>query len=69
MIRKSGIPGTDKVPVIALSASVAKDHNHYIEAGFTGFINKPFTAEQLIELLNKLLTTHLKPVAHIDLRN
>ena len=66
MIPKSGIPGTDKVPVIALSASVAKDHNHYIEAGFTGFINKPFTAEQLIELLNKLLTTHLKPVAHID---
>lgn len=66
MVRESGIPGTDKVPVIALSASVANEHSHYIEAGFTGFINKPFTAEQLIELLNQLLTTHLKPVANID---
>lgn len=66
MIRESGIPGTENVPVIALSASVANEHSHYIEAGFTGFINKPFTAEQLIELLNKLLTTRLRAVANID---
>ena len=66
MIRESGIPGTDKVPIIALSASVANEHSHYIEVGFTGFINKPFTAAQLIELLNNLLTTHLEPVSHLD---
>lgn len=66
MIRESGIPGTDKIPVIALSASIANEHNHYIEAGFTGFINKPFTANQLIELLNKLLTTDLRPALNID---
>ena len=66
MIRESGIPGTDKVPVIALSASVANEHSHYIESGFTGFLNKPFTAEQLIELLNQLLTIHLEPVVKID---
>ncbi len=66
MIRKSGIPGMDNVPVIALSASVANGHNHYIEAGFTGFLNKPFTAEQLIELLNQLLTINLEPVVKID---
>ena len=66
MIRESGIPGTDKVPVIALSASVANEHSHYIESGFTGFLNKPFTAKQLIELLNQLLTIHLEPVVKID---
>lgn len=66
MIRESGIQGTDKVPVIALSASVANEHSHYIEAGFTGFLNKPFTAVQLIELLNQLLTVHLEPVVKID---
>ena len=66
MIRESGIQGTDKVPVIALSASVANEHSHYIEAGFTGFLSKPFTAVQLIELLNQLLTVHLEPVVKID---
>lgn len=66
MIRESGIPDADKVPVIALSASVANEHSHYIEAGFTGFLNKPFTAEQLIALLNKLLALHLEPVVKID---
>ena len=65
-IRESGIPGTDTLPVVALSASVANEHTHYIESGFTGFLNKPFTAAQLIELLNRLLTTHLEPVAQLD---
>lgn len=59
-IRTSDISGTDTVPVIALSASVAKEYEHYIGAGFTGFLNKPFTANQLITLLNELLTTNLE---------
>ena len=53
-------PEPDKIPVIALSASIAKEHEHYLEAGFTGFLNKPFTAAQLISLLNELLTLHLE---------
>ncbi len=65
-IRTSGIPGTDKVPVIALSASIAKEHEHYLEAGFTGFLNKPFTATQLISLLNELLTLHLEVRSKLD---
>lgn len=59
-IRTSGIPGTDIIPVIALSASVENEHTHYLEAGFTGFLNKPFTAKQLITLLNKLLATDIQ---------
>lgn len=58
-IRNSGIPGTESLPVIALSASVENEHDHYLESGFTGFLNKPFTARQLITLLNKLLSTEL----------
>ena len=42
-IRNSGIPGTENLPVIALSASVENEHDHYLESGFTGFLNKPFT--------------------------
>ena len=60
MIRISGRQGTEKVPVIALSASVSKEHDHYLDAGFTAFLNKPFTATQLISLLNKLLTINLE---------
>ena len=59
-IRASYIPGTDKVPVIALSASVENEHDHYLESGFTGFLNKPFTARQLITLLNRLLATDIE---------
>ena len=58
-IRNSGIPGTENLPVIALSASVENEHDHYLKSGFTGFLNKPFTARQLITLLNKLLSTEL----------
>lgn len=59
-IRSSYIPGTDKLPVVALSASVENEHTHYLESGFTGFLNKPFTARQLITLLNELLSTKIE---------
>jgi len=56
-IRASGIKGTDTLPVIALSASVANEEDVYLSAGFTGFLNKPFTAKELISILNDLLST------------
>ncbi len=59
-IRDCGLPNADKIPVIALSASIANEKDHYIEAGFTGFLNKPFTAAQLVKLLNEMLTVHLE---------
>lgn len=60
VIRSSGVPGTDSVPVIALSASMENEHTHYLESGFTGFLNKPFTAKQLIALLNNLLQADIQ---------
>jgi signal transduction histidine kinase/CheY-like chemotaxis protein/HPt (histidine-containing phosphotransfer) domain-containing protein len=61
-IRTSGIPGADTIPIIALSASAEEDATHYIKAGFTGFLSKPFTSDALITLVNKLLAANLTPV-------
>ncbi|MCC8170901.1 MAG: response regulator [Parabacteroides sp.] len=54
-IRESDLPCAATLPVIALSASVAGEKEHYLEAGFTGFLNKPFTAAGLLGLINDLL--------------
>ncbi|GHV06187.1 hybrid sensor histidine kinase/response regulator [Bacteroidia bacterium] len=54
LIRTSGIPGADTIPVIALSGSLAEEKEHYTDAGFAGFLNKPFTGEALINFLNTL---------------
>ena len=66
MIRESDIEGVDRLPVVALSANVGKEQEHYREAGFTAFLNKPFTAAQLISLLNELLKVRLEPCAGFD---
>lgn len=52
-IRRSGFSGSEKIPVIALSACVANEKEHYLKAGFTGFLNKPFTAGDLLELIGE----------------
>ena len=66
MIRESDMAGADRLPVVALSANVGKEQEHYREAGFTAFLNKPFTAAQLISLLNELLKVRLEPCAGFD---
>lgn len=65
-IRLSGLPGTSDIPVIALSASLAEERAHYVEAGFAGFLNKPFTAAQLISLLNSLSGLQLQAPSEAD---
>lgn len=65
-IRKCTVPGVAVVPVIALSASLENEQNHYMESGFTGFLNKPFTAGQLISLLNQLLGSDVHPVMDMN---
>lgn len=65
-IRNSGIEGAETIPVIALSASVAKEQEHYLAAGFSGFLNKPFTAAQLISLLNSLLKLNLEAKSELN---
>lgn len=65
-IRSSYLPGAATVPIVALSASVENEHTHYLESGFTGFLNKPFTARQLITLLNKLLSVEMEVTADFN---
>ncbi|MDR1879316.1 MAG: response regulator [Tannerellaceae bacterium] len=60
-IRASGVPGADTIPVVAASASIAEKKAHYEEAGFSGFLNKPFTSVELLSLMNELLTAKAKP--------
>ena len=66
MIRETDMEGADRLPVVALSANVGKEQEHYREAGFTAFLNKPFTAAQLISLLNELLKVRLEPCVGFD---
>ncbi|MCD8264313.1 MAG: ATP-binding protein [Tannerellaceae bacterium] len=60
LIRTSGIPGTADISVIALSANQQYPESYYKKAGFAGFLNKPFLANELISLLNKLLSLELE---------
>lgn len=63
-IRESGVPGVAALPVVALSASVANEKEHYLAAGFTGFLNKPFSPATLISLVEELTgAEHAGPVA------
>ena len=62
-IRSSDIPGTDKIPVIAMSADIAEEKKEeYLSAGFSGCLNK-LQISGLMTLLKDLLAKTL----HLDL--
>lgn len=54
LIRQSGQPGAATIPVVALSANSEKTEKEYQEAGFTAYLNKPFTSTRLFEVLEKV---------------
>lgn len=54
LIRRSGLPGADTIPVVALSANPDKTEAEYQQAGFTAYLNKPFNSVQLFEVLEKV---------------
>lgn len=60
LIRTSKIPNAVDIPVIALSGRTDKPESDYIEAGFDGFLNKPFTSDQLINKINKTLSADIR---------
>lgn len=53
-IRNSSLPFAKELRIVALSANAEKSEQDYIEAGFTAYLNKPFTPAQLFELLERL---------------
>lgn len=59
-IRESQANKVKELPVIALSANLTKNSDYYIAAGFSAFLNKPFTGRQLVVLINLLLKKNQK---------
>jgi signal transduction histidine kinase/CheY-like chemotaxis protein len=52
-IRTLGFEGATTVPIIGLSANSYLSESKYKEAGFSEFLTKPFTSEQLLEVIHK----------------
>jgi signal transduction histidine kinase/ActR/RegA family two-component response regulator len=50
-IRAASFKGASTIPIIALSAHSTLPQQQYLQAGFTGFLLKPFTAPQLIQTI------------------
>lgn len=63
LIRQSGFPGAETIPVVALSANPDKTEAEYQQAGFTAYLNKPFTSLQLFGVLEKVLGKTLQTPA------
>ena len=54
-IRMAQFENAKTVPVIALSASSNIPEQKYIEAGFSGFLEKPFTLGQIVRVVEQYL--------------
>ena len=62
-IRESKLEHVKNIPVIALSARDDMQETEYQNAGFSAYLNKPFTPEQLYARVNQLLgcSINIKP--------
>ncbi|MDL2252107.1 response regulator [Odoribacter sp. OttesenSCG-928-J03] len=59
-IRESNLPFATQIPVVALSANAENEEADYLNAGFTAYLGKPFTAAQLESLIRKLTGTSIR---------
>jgi len=59
-IRECGFDHIRNIPVIALSARDDMQETEYREAGFSAYLNKPFTPEQLYAKVNQQLGCKIK---------
>lgn len=62
-IRNFPDPDIQKIPAIALSARGDMMETHYKKSGFSAYLNKPFTPQQLFECIAKLTGFSAK-IAH-----
>jgi CheY-like chemotaxis protein/anti-sigma regulatory factor (Ser/Thr protein kinase) len=53
-IRTSNAPNAGNIPIIAVSAGKGEDDAYYTDKGFAAFVRKPFTKEQLLEIVCSL---------------
>ena len=59
-IRQSASEKIKDLPVIALSARADMQEQEYLHSGFSAYLNKPFTPEQLYTKVNELLDWDIK---------
>jgi signal transduction histidine kinase/DNA-binding response OmpR family regulator len=52
-IRSAGFEGADVVPIVGLSAHSQVSRTQYAEAGFSDFLTKPITSDQLIQTIRR----------------
>ena len=57
-IRMGSFNNCKTVPIIALSGGSDMHERDYIEVGFSDFLAKPFTAEQLVSVIQKFIGTN-----------
>ncbi|MFA6779387.1 MAG: ATP-binding protein [Paludibacteraceae bacterium] len=57
-IRNAHFRNARTIPVIALSARADISVSQFRKHGFTSFLNKPFTSDQLFELISKYVNTN-----------
>ena len=60
-IRTSEIPQAASIPIFAFSAGCQKPESELKVAGFTGFLLKPFKAQQLLEIVEEYTSFKRKP--------
>ncbi|RMF53216.1 MAG: response regulator, partial [Bacteroidetes bacterium] len=52
------VPGYEHVPVIAVTAyALSGDRQHFLEAGFNGYLSKPFNRVVLKQAIEQVLST------------
>lgn len=59
-VRQSASEKIKHLPVIALSARADMQEQEYLDAGFSAYLNKPFTPDQLYARVNELLGCDIK---------
>lgn len=55
LLRSSTIGNSRSVPVLAMTARGDADSRAYLDAGFAGFIHKPFSKDQLLRFLSSFM--------------
>ncbi|WP_051947183.1 hybrid sensor histidine kinase/response regulator [Muricauda sp. MAR_2010_75] len=53
-LKQNNVPNYKGQPVIAMTGQKVKDKTPYIEAGFMGVLQKPFSSESLLDILSKI---------------
>lgn len=58
LLRNSNVGNSRELPVLAVTAHVAKKESDFVKAGFAGCLYKPFSAEELYAAIRTVLARH-----------